>query len=366
MTTTVSKQSFRTYLPTMSDIVLNQPDDYHHHLRDGTVLSHTVLAAAKQFKRAVIMPNLKPPITTMQQALQYKQRIVDVLQQNNISTDEFQPLMTLYLTDTTTVHDIINASQSDSIYAYKLYPAGATTHSAAGVTLDTMIDKLSDVFAAMSEHNLILCIHGEVTDQSIDIYDREAQFINKYLPQIVQVAPKLKIVLEHITTSDAVSYVLNSSSSIAATITCQHLLYNRNQLFNGGLQPHYYCLPVLKHERHRIAVLKAATSGSNKFFAGTDSAPHAESSKHNSCCAAGCYTAHAAIELYATAFSQVNQLEKLNNFVSLYGAQFYGLQQNQQTRILKRTEWLVPDKLPFGTDYVVPLMAGMKLQYKLE
>lgn len=312
------------------------------------------------------MPNLKPPVTNTQLAKEYKQRILDVLEQNNLTEhNDFKPLMTLYLTDNTTVQDIVDAANSGIIYACKLYPAGATTHSAAGVTLDTAFDKLTDVFKAMAEHKLLLLIHGEVTDQSIDIFDREAVFIDTFMNKLITTVPSLRIVLEHITTSDAVGFVLSAPNNVAATITCQHLLHNRNALFAGGLKPHNYCLPVLKAEQHRQSVLKAATSGNPKFFAGTDSAPHPEGSKHTSCCAAGCYTMNNAVELYATAFNSVNALDKLDNFLSKYGAEFYGLSRNTTKRKLLQQQNTIPDKLPFGTSQVVPLWAGKTLQFKL-
>lgn len=311
------------------------------------------------------MPNLRPPVTNAALATEYKQRIVNVLHKHKLTEQDFTPLMTLYLTDNTTVQDIIDAKQSGCVYACKLYPAGATTHSAAGVTLQTVVQKLTDVFNAMAEHGLLLLIHGEVTDQTIDIFDREPEFVRTFLPQIVNVAPKLRIVLEHITTADAVEFVESSGDNVAATITCQHILYNRNALFQGGLQPHNYCLPVLKHEQHRTAVLRAATSGSPKFFAGTDSAPHPVSSKHNACCAAGCYTIHAAVELYAQAFDSVGKLDKLNDFVSLYGSKFYGLRRNTKQRRLLKQQWTVPATMPLGSEHVVPLFANQTLEWKL-
>lgn len=339
-------------------LTLIKPDDFHIHLRDGAYLHTTVPHAARQFRRAIVMPNLQPPVVTVDMALAYRQRILAALPKGM----EFTPLMTLYLTETTTVEEIVKAKQSDAVYAVKLYPAGATTHSAAGVQ---KLEKVYPVFEAMEAQDLPLLVHGEVVDHDIDIFDRERIFIERHLSRIVETFPNLRIVLEHITTSDAVAFVSASRQGVAATITPHHLLYNRNQMLVGGIKPHYYCLPVLKRETSRQALLQAAMSGNPKFFLGTDSAPHAKGKKEQACGCAGIYNAYTAIELYATIFQNHGVLEKLENFSSVFGAQFYGLERNQETISLIEQAQTVPDQFPFGDEEVIPLAAGETLSWQL-
>tara|TARA_R110000868_G_scaffold8205_7_gene42734 strand:+ start:43408 stop:44439 length:1032 start_codon:yes stop_codon:yes gene_type:complete len=342
----------------MQKLTITQPDDWHIHLRDGSYLSRTVADASRQFERAIIMPNLTPPVTTVDDAEQYYQRILAQIP----SDQTFAPLMSLYLTDNTTVESIIAASEHPHIHACKLYPAGATTNSDSGVT---DIEKLYPIFTAMQKHGLVLCVHGEVTTADIDIFDREARFIETVLIPIVREFPELKIVMEHITTKDAVEFVQAAPLHVAATITAHHLLYNRNDLLVGGIKPHYYCLPVLKRNTHQQALLAAAASGNPKFFLGTDSAPHAVEQKQSACGCAGIYTAHAAIELYAMAFEQMNALDKLEGFASCYGADFYGLSRNTATIELVKENWQVPNLLPFGDTELSPLCAGETLPWRL-
>jgi dihydroorotase len=339
-------------------LTLPQPDDWHLHLRDAQLLENVVPFSARQFARALIMPNLQPPITTYQQALAYRQRILAAIPPDQ----SFNPLMTLYLTDRTDPLDITRAALSNSIVAAKLYPAGATTHSEAGVTA---IERIEPVLDTMQEQGLVLCVHGEATHTSIDIFDREAIFIERILAPLVQRFPALKVVLEHITTREAVEFVENSPAHIAATITPQHLLYNRNALFQGGLRPHYYCLPVLKRETHRQALLAAATSGNPKFFLGTDSAPHHRRDKESACGCAGCFSAPAALELYAEAFEHAGALERLAGFASHYGADFYGVARNTATVTLVRENWQVPESIPCNGDALIPLAAGDTLSWRL-
>lgn len=337
-------------------ITIIRPDDWHIHLRDGAALQQTVKDAAKQFARAIVMPNLVPPIRNAQQAREYQQRILDALPNNN----QFKPLMTIYLTDNTTVEDIKLAKSSGIVYAAKLYPAGATTNSASGVT---SLEAIYPVLECMAEQQLPLLLHGEITRPEIDIFDREKYFIDEQLSKLATRFPTLKIVLEHITTKDAVEYVMQATNNIAATITAHHLLYNRNHMLVGGIRPHYYCLPILKRNIHQQALIAAATSGNPKFFLGTDSAPHATHTKEASCGCAGCYTAYAAIELYAEAFDQANALDKLENFASCFGPNFYNLPINNETITLKRNEWTVPHSLPFGDKQVTPLRAGETIHW---
>ena len=378
--------STSTSSSTINELRLPKPDDFHLHLRDGAVLADTATAAARQFHYATIMPNLQPPVTTAQQALQYRTRILSAIQQptNNITTTSntnqpsvFHPLMTLYLTNGTTPEQIRDAKAAQHIHACKLYPAGATTHSAAGVSLhdSEALRRLGPTFEAMAECGLLLLIHGEVTDQSVDIFDRESQFLTQFLPTLLASHPTLRIVLEHITTAEAVQFVQSHTAThpIAATITAHHLLANRNLLFQGGLNPHAYCLPVLKAEQHRRALLEAAVSDSERFFAGTDSAPHSKGRKlHEGC--AGCYTAYGAVELYAEAFDAVGQLERLQDFMCERGRRWYGLAAAQTETgssnergevLLRREEWVVPSSLPFGEEEVVPFWAGKTLHWKL-
>jgi len=340
------------------EIKLIRPDDWHLHLRDGVLMQSVLPDTAQQFARAIVMPNLKPPVTTTVKALEYRSRILAALPAGN----KFQPLMTLYLTDKTSVEEIRKAKQSNAIQAVKLYPAGATTNSDAGVT------DLRKTYAALEEMQrcgMPLLVHGEVTDSNIDIFDREAVFIDRVLQPLLKDLPNLRVVFEHITTRDAAQFVENSADNIAATITAHHLLYNRNAMLMGGIRPHFYCLPVLKREIHREALVKAATSGNKKFFLGTDSAPHAQHTKENACGCAGCYTAHAAIELYAEAFEAAGALDKLEGFASFYGADFYELPRNKETIILRKEDWQVPPSQGFGEHQLVPLRAGEKIKWKL-
>ncbi len=336
---------------------ITRPDDWHLHLRDGAALAAVLPYTARQFARAIVMPNLRPPVTTAEQALAYGQRIEAALPQGLA----FQPLMTLYLTDNTPP-DEIRRAKAAGVVALKLYPAGATTNSDAGVT---DLSKTYPTLEAMQREGLLLLVHGEVTDPDVDIFDREAVFIDRVMQPLRRDFPDLKVVFEHITTADAAQYVAQSNGPTAATLTAHHLLYNRNALFTGGMRPHYYCLPVLKKERHRVALLQAATSGSSKFFLGTDSAPHAAALKEQSVCGAGCYTAPAALELYAEAFEAAGALDKLEGFASFHGADFYGLPRNTGTVTLVRQPWTLPETLPFGDALIKPLRAGETLNWKL-
>lgn len=342
----------------MDSLTITRPDDWHLHLRDGAVLRDLVAHSARQFARAIIMPNLSPPVTTTAQALAYRQRILDAVP----SGSSFAPLMTLYLTDSTAPAEIKRAQHSGQVVAAKLYPAGATTNSAHGVT---NLQQLYPVLEVMQECAMPLLVHGEVTDLNVDIFDREAMFIQRVLMPIMHAFPALKLVMEHITTQDAVDFIKAAPMNIAATITAHHLLYNRNALFNGGLRPHYYCLPVLKRERHRQALLNAATSGNPKFFLGTDSAPHAQTRKEQDCGCAGCYTAHAAVELYAEAFDTLGALPRLEGFASLHGADFYRLPRNSATITLRRHTVAIPATLPFAEETLIPLRAGQSVQWQL-
>ncbi len=343
----------------MTSITLTRPDDWHLHLRDGEVLGAVLGASARQMGRAIIMPNLMPPVTTTQQALAYRERILAALPDGS----RFEPLMTLYLTDDTPPAEIERASASGLIHAVKLYPAGATTNSASGVTDLAHCDA---AIAAMARLGMPLLMHGEVTHADIDIFDREAVFIETVLTPLLERHPDLKMVFEHITTRQAAEFVARAPANVAATITAHHLLFNRNHMLVGGIRPHYYCLPILKRERHRQALLEAATSGSSKFFLGTDSAPHAQGDKESACGCAGAYTAPAAIELYATAFEQVDALERLEGFASHHGPDFYGLPRNTDTITLLRESWQLPRSLPYADgERIVPLMAGASLDWKL-
>ena len=342
---------------TLPAITLTRPDDWHLHLRDGAALAAVLPATARQFARAIVMPNLRPPVTTAAAAVAYRQRIVAALPEGS----RFEPLMTLFLTDQTSPDEIARAKDA-GVVALKLYPAGATTHSDAGVT---DIRKTHATLEAMQRAGLLLLVHGEVTDPDVDIFDREAVFIDRVMQPLRRAFPELKVVFEHITTAEAASYVAESGAHTAATLTAHHLLYNRNALFTGGLRPHYYCLPVLKKEHHRQALIRAATSGSAKFFLGTDSAPHAAAMKEQSVCGAGCYTAPAALELYAEAFENAGALDKLEAFASFNGADFYGLPRNSDTVILRREDWQLPAELPFGDATIKPLRAGDTLRWRL-
>lgn len=344
---------------TSSTFTLVQPDDWHLHLREGSALEAVLPATAHQFRRAIVMPNLRPPVTTTQQALSYKSQILSTLNRVAPGSD-FEPLMTLYLTNNTSPEEIERAKEA-GVVAVKLYPAGATTNSDAGVT---DIKLTYRTLEAMQRHGLLLLVHGEVTDASIDLFDREAVFIDKVLQPLRRDFPELKVVFEHITTKEAAQFVRDGDAHLAATITPQHLLYNRNAIFTGGVRPHYYCLPVLKREVHRLALVDAATSGSSKFFLGTDSAPHAAHLKEHATGCAGCYTAPCALELYAEAFESVGALDQLEGFASFHGPDFYGLPRNTGTVTLRRETWTVPESLPFGQAEIKPLRGGETLNWK--
>ncbi|MEJ6473582.1 dihydroorotase [Pseudoalteromonas piscicida] len=339
-------------------LTITRPDDWHVHLRDGDVLVDTVRDISRYMGRAIIMPNLVPPATCTDSALAYRDRIMSANPQGN-----FQPLMVLYLTDNTTPEEIRKAKATGHIVAAKLYPAGATTNSASGVT---DIENVYPALEAMQEVGMLLLVHGEVTDSSIDIFDREKVFLETKLSKVVDNFPTLKIVLEHITTKDAVDFVNQASDNVAATITAHHLLYNRNHMLAGGIRPHYYCLPILKRNTHQQALIEAATSGSKKFFLGTDSAPHAKDKKEAACGCAGAYTAHAAIELYAEAFEEAGALDKLEGFASHYGPDFYNLPRNQDTISLIKAPWQVPETYKLGDGSVVPIKAGGTIDWKVE
>lgn len=338
-------------------LTITAPDDWHIHLRDGDALKYTVPHAAAQFRRIIVMPNLVPPVLNAEQALGYKSRILA----NSPQDEAFEPLMVLYLTDNTAREDIIEA-QSAGIVACKLYPAGATTNSDSGVT---SIDRIYPALEQMQESGIKLLIHGEVTDSQIDIFDREAVFIERILSRIVADFPALKIVLEHVTTRDAVQFVESCSENVAATITAHHLLFNRNHLLAGGVRPHYYCLPILKRQGHQQALIEAATGGRPKFFLGTDSAPHAKSKKEAACGCAGSYTAFAAVELYTEVFEQAGALHRLEGFASHFGPDFYGLPRNAGTITLEKSPWQVPAEFNFGSDTLVPVKAGETLHWRI-
>ncbi len=342
----------------MQRLSLRRPDDWHLHLRDGEALSAVVGDSARRFARAIVMPNLKPAVRTTEQALHYRDRILGALPDGLA----FEPLMTLYLTDDTPPEEISRAKLSGRIAGVKLYPAGATTHSDEGVT---RLSRCFHTLEKMQELGIPLLIHGESTDPAIDVFDRERAFLEEVLGPLLNRFPELKVVLEHITTRDAAQFVEVTGENVAATITAHHLLMNRNSLFLGGIRPHHYCLPVLKREEHREALVEAATSGNPKFFLGTDSAPHAKNAKEAAFGCAGIYTAHAAIELYATAFEEAGALERLEAFASVHGPRFYGLPLNEGTITLVREEWTVPVELPYGAGTLVPLRAGETLPWKL-
>jgi dihydroorotase len=340
------------------EIKLIRPDDWHLHLRDEALMHSVLPDTARQFARAIIMPNLRPPVTTTEQALAYRKRILAALPAGL----SFEPLMTLYLTDNTSAEEIRRAKQSGFVHAVKYYPAGATTNSDAGVT---NMRKAYPALEEMQRRGMPLLVHGEVTDPAVDVFDREAVFIERVLQPLLADLPSLRVIFEHITTADAAQFVLNAPANIAATLTAHHLLYNRNAMFTGGMRPHYYCLPVLKRETHRQALIAAAISGSPKFFLGTDSAPHAQHTKENACGCAGIYTAHNAIELYAEAFEQAGALGKLEGFASFFGADFYGLPRNTGVIKLRREDCSVPATLGFGEQRLVPLRAGEVVKWKM-
>lgn len=342
----------------MDTLTLTRPDDWHLHVRDNEAMASVIGHTAAQFGRAIIMPNLKPPVTTVAQANAYYERIKAALP----AASTFEPLMTLYLTDNTSPEEITAAAASEHVHAVKLYPAGATTNSEDGLTA---IEKAFDVFAMMEEVGLPLLVHGEATSPDIDVFDREKVFIDNTLTTIINRYPDLRIVFEHITTTDAAEFVHGAATNIGATITAHHLLMNRNAMFSGGIRPHHYCLPILKRETHRQALLEAATSGNPKFFLGTDSAPHPQGAKESACGCAGMYTAHAAIELYAEAFEQAGALDKLEGFASHFGADFYQLPRNSGTITLQKSSWPVPASYDLGAEKVVPLRAGSEISWKL-
>ena len=343
----------------MSRITITKPDDWHIHLRDGDMLERTVNDVAAWANRAVVMPNLSPPVKNIADATAYHSRIMAALE----GFPQFEPLMTLYLTDSTTPQDIKAAAESKLVCGVKLYPAGATTNSAAGVT---GLETLKPTLEAMQSHDLPLLVHGEVTDPDVDIFDREAKFIERTLAPLTDELPELRIILEHITTEDSVNFVAESRPGVAATITPQHLLFDRNDMLVGGIRPHLFCLPVLKRRQHKEALRRAAISGNPKFFIGTDSAPHTVETKESSCGCAGCYSAHAAIPLYAEVFAAENSLDKLEAFTSHFGADFYGRPRNQETIDLVKVDNLSPESLRFGSSTVVPLRAGELLAWRLE
>ena len=338
-------------------IRIARPDDWHLHLRDGAALAAVLPHSARQFARAIVMPNLRPPVVRVEQALAYRRRILEALPEGS----RFEPLMTLYLTDSTPPEEMRRAREA-GIPAIKLYPAGATTNSDAGVT---DLDKVARVLEAAEREGVVLLVHGEVTDPEVDVFDREAVFIERHLVGLRRSFPGLRIVLEHVTTKQGAEYVAEAGERTAATLTAHHLLWNRNALFAGGMRPHWYCLPILKREEHRRALVAAATSGSGRFFLGTDSAPHAASLKEHASGCAGCYTALHALELYAQAFDAAGRLDRLEGFASFHGADFYGLPRNAGTVTLERRDWVVPETLPFGDATLKPLAGGETLSWRL-
>ncbi|MEZ0231667.1 MAG: dihydroorotase [Methylophilaceae bacterium] len=342
----------------MNKLTLTRPDDWHLHLRDAAALAAVLPDAVRQFARAIVMPNLRPPITTADLAITYRERILAALPEGA----DFKPLMTLYLTDKTSPEEIIRAKASGIVHGIKLYPAGATTNSDSGVT---NLGHCVRAIEMMEKLGMPLLVHAEVTDANVDVFDREKVFIDRNMQPLLERFPALRVVFEHITTKDAADFVTSASANVAATITAHHLLMNRNDLFTGGIRPHHYCLPVLKREEHRLALVEAATSGNPKFFLGTDSAPHAKSAKETDCGCAGMYTAHAAIELYAEAFDKAGALDKLEAFASFYGADFYGLERNQDKITITKQPWTVPENIPFAGDVLVPLRAGEKIEWRI-
>jgi dihydroorotase len=350
--------SARWRSPEVTSLRLTRPDDWHLHLRDGAALAAVLPYSAARFARAIVMPNLAPPVTTTEQARAYRARILAALP----AGAQFEPLMTLYLTDHTAPEEIVSAKASGFIHGVKLYPAGATTHAEAGVTDLTRLD---GVLTRMAEVGLVLQVHGEVTDPAVDVFDREERFIERVLAPLTERHPQLRIVFEHISTRAAVQFVLGAREGIAATVTPQHLLMNRNALFSGGLRPHHYCLPVLKEETHRAALLQAVATGTPRIFLGTDSAPHARAAKESACGCAGIFSAHAALELYAEAFEAAGALEKLEAFAAFHGADFYRLPRNREQLTLVRQAWQVPAHYPFGADVLVPLRAGEQVPWRL-
>lgn len=345
-------------------LTITAPDDWHLHLRDGAALKSVIGDTVRQFRRAIVMPNLKPPVTTVREALAYRDEILSAMAEQGLASDCFDPLMTLYLTDNTAVAEIEALAQCPHVHAVKLYPAGATTNSDHGVT--DLLGRCGAVLEKMQLLGVPLLVHGEVTDPTVDVFDREAVFIDRVMIPLRRAYPELKVVFEHLTTKDGVDYVRQAEGPIAATITPQHLLYNRNVIFSGGVRPHWYCLPILKREIHRKALLDAATSDSPRFFLGTDSAPHAKHLKENACGCAGCYSALHAMALYAIAFESVNRLDRLEAFASFRGPDFYGLPRNKGKVVLVKQPYVVPEALPFGDAELVPLAAGETLAWQLQ
>ncbi|MDP1595545.1 MAG: dihydroorotase [Methylotenera sp.] len=342
----------------IDSLTMTRPDDWHLHLRDGAALKSVLPDTARQFARAIVMPNLRPPVTTTELAIAYRERIIEALPAGM----QFEPLMTLYLTDNTSAEEIAKAKVSGLVHGVKLYPAGATTNSDSGVT---NLGHCVEALAAMEKLGVPLLAHAEVTDSDVDVFDRERVFIERNMTPLLKKFPALKIVFEHITTKDAADFVLEAPSNVAATITAHHLLMNRNDMFKGGIQPHHYCLPILKREEHRVALVNAATSGNPKFFLGTDSAPHAKHTKEAACGCAGMYTARTAMELYAEVFEVANALDRLEGFASFYGADFYGLPRNKERITLVKESWKVPGSLPYDGDVLVPLRAGQMVHWRL-
>lgn len=342
----------------MDKIIITRPDDWHLHLRDGDALRAVLPDTSQRFARAIVMPNLRPPVTTTALAAQYRQRILDALP----AGANFEPLMTLYLTDNTSAAEITKAKASGFVHGVKLYPAGATTNSDSGVT---SLDACAEALEAMQKCGMPLLVHAEVTDADVDVFDRERVFIDRHMKPLLANYPTLKVVFEHITTKDAAEFVASAPNNVAATITPHHLLMNRNAMFTGGIRPHHYCLPILKREEHRLALVQAATSGSPKFFLGTDSAPHAKSAKEATCGCAGMYSAHAGIELYAEVFEAANALDKLEAFASFYGADFYGLPRNIDQITLVKDAWTVTAEIAFADEVLVPMRAGQTVAWKM-
>lgn len=338
-------------------LTLRRPDDWHLHLRDGPQLAAVLTSTARVFARAIVMPNLRPPVTSVAAARAYRERIVAALPEGA----RFTPLMTLYLTDRTTAAEVAAARASGIVHAIKYYPAGATTNSESGVTA---LDHAYPALAAMEREGVVLAVHGEVTDPDVDMFDRERVFVERHLTRLVRDFPALRIVVEHVTTREAAQFVAAAPATVAATITPQHLAWSRNALFAGGLRPHFYCLPILKREEHRRALVAAATSGSPKFFLGTDSAPHPRHAKESACCGAGCYSAPLALDLYAEIFESAGALARLEAFASEHGARFYGLPLNQDSVTLEQAAWTVPPTYAFGDDVVVPLRAGEAMRWR--
>jgi dihydroorotase len=357
-----TKRNMSTSVPEGTALTITMPDDFHHHFRDGAKTKNVLSHATERFGRCIAMPNLKPPVTTTAIATEYYKHIMDNIPSASADVG-FKPLMTLYLTDNTTPEEVKKAKETGFIYAAKYYPAGATTNSDFGVT---SLQKVYPALRAMEECGMVLCIHSEVSRADIDIFDRESVFIQEVITPLLKDFTKLTIVMEHISTTSAVEFVKNGPSNLAASITAHHLLYNRNALLVGGIKPHFYCLPILKRETHRLALLEAATSGSPKFFAGTDSAPHTTSTKESGCGCAGVYTAHAAVELYAEAFESQGKLDLLQGFLSEFGAAHYGLEKNERTLTLVKKAWVVPNTYEFGDEDVTPLRAGQKVAWSIE